>query len=82
MTPPTLQRRWRTSTASRLPTLQLRQFAYYEIDPAERAKLNLSLSDPRSWQRLTEAYFQHYPQELKKHRLADKRDPVTVDDHF
>lgn len=54
-----------------LPAASLRQFALYELDPAERAKLNLSENDAGSWQRLTEAYFTRRPHELTRLRQLD-----------
>jgi hypothetical protein len=56
-----------------LPSINLRHFALYELDAAERTKLNLSPNDPESWQRLTESYFRHRPLELKRLRQLDAR---------
>jgi hypothetical protein len=51
---------------------KLRDFALYDLDPNERTRLNLSPSDPGSLQRLTEAYFNHRPLELKRLRAVDR----------
>ncbi len=74
-----LQRERTVQGYPELPAQRLRQFALYEIDPAERARLNLSTADPRSWQRLTEAYFKQHPHELKKYRQLDSRKGPRAD---
>ncbi len=56
-----------------LPRLALYDFALYELDPAERARLKLSPGDPASWQRLREAYFKHKHDELNKLRRLDRK---------
>jgi hypothetical protein len=56
-----------------VPAVQLRQFALYELDPAARAQLNLSPTDPMSGHRLKEAYFKHRQEEMKKLRQMENR---------
>lgn len=63
-----------------VPKSRLREFAAFELDPRELDRLKLSPDDPESFQRLTEAYFQHRPQELRKLRQVDlfKRRPNAL----
>lgn len=56
-----------------LPPLLLRDFALYRLDADELARLKLSPSDARSWQRLTEAYFRHRQQDLTRQRQREQK---------
>ncbi len=56
-----------------LPPVLLRDFALYRLDAEELARLKLSPSDPKSWQRLTEAYFQQRQHDLARQREREQK---------
>jgi hypothetical protein len=70
---PALYRLQRDQGYPEVAAVKLRQFALYELDPADRARLHLSPMDPSSGHRLKEAYFKHRQEELKKLRQQDAR---------
>ena len=55
-----------------VPQGRLRDFALFELDPGQRAKLKLAVDDPNSKRRLAEEFFRARPLELRRLRAADQ----------
>jgi len=58
-----------------VPEGRLRDFALFELDAKERAKLHLTAGDPDSKRRLAEEFFRKKQFELRRLRAADQNRP-------
>lgn len=58
-----------------VPEGRLRDFALFELDAKERAKLHLTADDPDSKRRLAEEFFRKKQFELRRLRAADQNRP-------
>jgi hypothetical protein len=58
-----------------VPEGRLRDFALFELDAKERAKLHLTADDPESKRRLAEEFFRKKQFELRRLRAADQNRP-------